>query len=142
MPETSSTIENDIADLEQKLQEKKAVLEQQKTEKELLHGLIGEKIKEHVPQYSAGTQSGQSDQAVPPVSSSPPIQTEPPSYLSQELKDKIQAIVKLVFDKNLDEGIKEAAKTGNMAVIDAFHDILVDELYDKLIEQRKIQKVN
>ena len=140
MPETSSTIEHDIAELEQKLQEKKAVLEHQKSEKELLHGLIGEKIKEHVPQYTPT--AGQASPSLPTTQPSVPLVVEPPSYLSQELKDKIQEMVKLVFDKNLDEGIKEAVKGGNMALIDAFHDILVDELYDQLIEKRKLQKVD
>ena len=63
------------------------------------------------------------------------------NYLSQELKDKIQEIVTLVFAKNLEEGIKEAAKSGNIALIDAFHDILVDELYDQLVERKKLDRV-
>lgn len=128
-----STIEHDIADLEKQLQEKKAALEHERSEKELLHGIVGERIQQHVPQYQPPLPS-----AVAPV----PQATEPPSYLDQELKDKIQTMVSIVFDKNLEEGIKEAAKSGNIAVIDAFHDILTDELYDQLIERRKLQKVD
>ena len=131
MPETPSTIEHDIAELEKQLESKKADLEHNKSEKEILHGIIGEKIKEQVPTYS------------PPLA--PSVQThtvhEPPSYLSQELKDKIQVIVDLVFSSNLEDGIREAAKSGNPAIIDAFHDILVDELYDQLVERKKIDKV-
>jgi len=41
----------------------------------------------------------------------------------------------------LDEGIKEAVKSGNIALIDAFHDMLTDELYDQLVERKKIDKV-
>lgn len=133
MPENPSTIEQDIADLERKLEEKKAVLEHEKSEKDILHGLIGEKVQEHVPDYKP---------QLPTAQGLAPTQTEPPSYLSQELKDKISEIVKLVFDKNLDEGIKEAAKSGNMAMIDAFHDILTDELYNQLIERKKLKKVD
>ncbi|MDP3792495.1 MAG: hypothetical protein Q8Q89_02070 [bacterium] len=135
MPETTeSTIQHDIAELERQLEEKKAVLGQERPEKEVFHEVIGERIQKHVPAYQPQSQT--------PVASQPVVnQVEPPSYLSQELKDKIQEIVKLVFSKNLDEGIKEAAKTGNMALIDAFHDILADELYNQLIEQRKLTKV-
>ena len=140
MPENPSTIEQDIADLERKLEEKKAVLEHEKTEKDVLHGIVGEKIQEHVPQYSPAV--GQTSPTLPTTQAPLSITTEPPSYLSQEFKDKIQEIVKLVFEKNLDEGIKEAAKTGNMHFIDAFHDILTDELYNQLIEKRKIPKVD
>ena len=133
MPEsTLSTIEHDIAELEKTLQEKKSALEQEKSEKEILHEIVGEKIQQHAPQYQ-------------PVPSLPqiqvPVAAEPPSYLSQELKDKIQEIVQIVFGKNLEEGIREAAKTGNIALIDAFHDILVDELYNQLIEKRKLDRV-
>lgn len=138
---SSSTIEQDIAELERKLEEKKSALEHEKSEKDVLHGLVGEKIQEHVPQYSPAA-GGQPASGLPTAQAPTPLATEPPSYLSQELKNKIQEIVKLVFDKNLEEGIKEAAKSGNMALIDAFHDILTDELYNQLIEKRKLQKVN
>ena len=132
MPETPSTIEHDIAELEKQLEAKKADLESEKSDKDILHGIIGEKIKEQAPTYQP--------QPVP----STPTHTvaEPPSYLSQELKDKIQTIVDLVFSKNLEDGIKEATKSGNAALIDAFHDILVDELYTQLVERKKIDKVD
>ena len=133
MPENVVTIEQDIAELERQLQEKKAVLGHEKHEKEILHEVVGEKIQQHIPNY-------QPQPSVPQTQT--PITAEPPSYLTQELKDKIQEIVNLIFAKNLDEGIKEAAKTGNMAFIDAFHDVLVAELYHQLIEQRKLQKVD
>ena len=132
MPEAPSTIEHDIAELEKRLEEKRAALGQEKSEKEILHEVVGEKIKEHVPTYSSSS---------PSVTIPPPTQVEPPSYLAQDLKDKIQSVVDLVFSKNLEEGIKEAAKSGNPAFIDAFHDILTDELYDQLIEKRKLDKV-
>ena len=103
MVETPSTIEQDIAELERKLEEKRAVLGQEKPEKEVFHEVVGEKIKEHVPGYSPiSKQSGLATQS--------PIQAiEPPSYLTQELKDRIQELVQLVFNKNLEEGIKKAA---------------------------------
>lgn len=132
MAETPSTIEHDIAELEKQLEAKKADLEHNKSEKEILHSIIGEKIQKHVPTY----------QPQPAPSSSTHIATEPPSYLSEELKDKIREIVDLVFSKNLEDGIREAAKSNNAAVIDAFHDILVDELYDQLVERKKIDKVD
>ena len=123
MPESSSTIEQDIAELEKQIEQKKATLEHDKSEKEILHDIVGQKIQTHAPQHQLTS-----------VQAPTSIATEPPSYLSQELKDKIQAMVQTVFSKSLDEGIKEAVKTGNIAVIDAFHDILTDELYEQLLE--------
>ena len=40
-----------------------------------------------------------------------------------------------------EKAIKNARAIGNPAIIDAFHDALVDELYDHLIERRKLQKL-
>ncbi len=130
MAEPSPTIEQDIADLEHKLQEKKAALEHEKSEKDILHGIVGEKIQEQVPQY------------LPTAKAPTPVTAEPSDNITQEIKDKVAEIVKIVFDKNLDEGIKEASKDGNMAVIDEFHDVLTNELYDQLIAQRKLPKVD
>src|SRR6186997_991085 len=112
MPETPSTIEHDIAELERQLEAKKSALEHEKSDKELLHGIVGEKIQEQVPQYIPDGK--QANSQLPTPQAPTPIATEPPSYLSQELKDKIQEIVQIVFSKNLDEGIIEVAKTGNM----------------------------
>ena len=38
------------------------------------------------------------------------------------------------------EAIKEAVKTNNAAVIDAFHDVLVDQLYEELLARQKVQQ--
>lgn len=131
MPETPSTIELDIADLEKQLESKKAALEHDKSEKEILHGIIGEKIEKHEPAHE------------PLLAPSGSVHvTESPSYLSGELKDKIQDLINLVFSGSLEEGIKEATKSGNPALVKAFHDILVDELYEKLVALKKIDKVD
>ena len=132
MPEAPSTIQRDIAELEKQLEEKKAALGREKPEKEVLHEIVGEKIQQYTPAYQP---------KLPSATAPAPQATEPPSYLSQELKDKIRAIVDLVFAKNLEEGIKEASRSGNAALIDAFHDMLTDELYDQLIEKRKLDWV-
>ena len=47
----------------------------------------------------------------------------------------------MVFNKSLEDGIKEVAKTNNAALIDAFHDVLVDELYNVLVERKKLEKL-
>lgn len=146
MVEMNSTIEQEIAQLEQQIAEKRSALEQEKagpelpSEKETLREVIGEKIQQSAPQY----------QPAPPVQSPPAkpkqdlsAQTDDTtlSYVLPELKDKVQELVNLVFNKSLDEGIKEAAKSNDAALIDAFHDVLVDELYNTLLERKKLEKV-
>ena len=142
MVENSSTIEQEIARLEQQLQEKKLALGDQETgaqetipsDKEILHEIVGEKIQE-----SAATQ-----QTIPPSDDTtvqPAPAVESPSYLTPELKDKIQQLINLAFNKSIDEAIKEASKTNNAALIDAFHDVIVDELYNSLIERKKLEVI-
>ena len=142
MVENSPSIEQEIARLEQQLQEKKLALGGQETEikeeipsdKEILHEIVKEKIRQNLPAAAPSAFGSQPSQPVAPL-------VEPPSYLNPELKDKIQQLVSLAFNKSIDEAIKEASKTNNAALIDAFHDVIVDELYNALIERKKLEKI-
>ncbi|MBI2669981.1 MAG: hypothetical protein HYX20_02480 [Candidatus Yanofskybacteria bacterium] len=134
-----NTIEQEIARIEHDLASKKAVLEQQKQsgaitemphEKETLREVVRE---QYAPPVLAP--------ASPPVASLSPPVIEPPSYLSSELKEKVQELVNIAFTSAIADAIKQAQATHNAALIDAFHDALVDELYNYLVERRKIQKL-
>ncbi len=140
---SSPSIEQDIASLEKQLQEKKDLLEHQGesvrptekpeatagAEKEILKTILGEKINQQMPAYQ-------------PRSSSPAVQPgDLPSYLDPVLKDKIDKLVSTIFATSLEDGIKQAIAENNPALIDAFHDILTDELYNTLLEKRKIEKI-
>ena len=134
MAESGATIEQEIAQLEKQLQEKRANLGQQPEQKEslpdkeILREVVGEKIQQHAPAY------------IPKPA--PQTQTDDTGSIPADLKDKIQELVNHVFKNSLDQGIKEAVKSKNPALIDAFHDVLVDQLYDALLERKKIEKVN
>lgn len=134
MTESENIIEQEIAQLEKQLQEKKANLGQQSeqkespSDKEILRDVIGEKIQQNTSVY------------VPKPA--PQTQTDDTSSIPADLKDKIQELVNHVFQSSLSQGIKEAVKLNNPALIDAFHDVLVDQLYDALLERKKIESVN
>lgn len=133
MIETGATIEQEIAELEKELQEKKANLGQQTEQKELpsdkemLRQVVGEKIQQNSLSY------------VPKPA--PQTQNNDDGSIPVELKDKIQEIINHVFRNSLDQGIKEAVNSKNPALIDAFHDVLVDQLYDTLVERKKVELV-
>ena len=147
MPELSQNAEQEIAELERTLAEKRAALEEQQKAgemeelphpKEVLRELIREKI--------ASTPGP----AVPPPAVPPPplakpklpkLPEETPSYELDELRPKVQELVEHAFQKSLDEAIKLAKATENSALIDGFHDIIVDELYDHLVETGKLEQV-
>lgn len=142
MPETN--LELEIAKIEKDLAVKRAALEQEKqngnpaelpTEKETLHEIVGRRIE-----------------SAPPLASQPlPVQTVPsvpapmlpgtPSYMSDELNPRVRTLIDVAFTKSIDKAIIEAKKTRNAALIDAFHDALVDELYQNLIDYRKLKKI-
>lgn len=135
MSETGITIDQEIAQLEKELREKRANLEQQPEQKELLpdkevlREVVGEKIQQNAPSYvPKPTPQTQTDDSA--------------SYLVGEMKEKIQELVNHVFQNSLDQGIKEAVKSNNPALIDAFHDVLVDQLYDALLERKKVDPIN
>lgn len=139
MSEVSQNAEQEIAELERVLADKRAALGKQKEageiekiphEKEILREALREKIAKAatpVPIPQPGT------------TSMPPAKTEPSSYFSDALRPKVDELVKVAFAKSLEEAISLAKATGNAALIDAFHDILVDELSSHLLEKGKIE---
>jgi hypothetical protein len=144
--EAPNSLEQEIAQIEQDLASKRAALEQQHQtgqipemphEKETLREIVGEKIvppSAGIPAPSAPTTPGV---GVPTGS----VGIEPPSYLSEELKTKVQELINTAFAKTIDDAIKQARATNNAALIDAFHDALVDELYNYLVERGKLKKL-
>ncbi len=131
MPEN---IQQEIAKLEQQLAEKRASLEKQAAEagqeapheKEVLRQVVGEQIQRHVPSYQPAPQKQQDDQS---------------SYNDPQLVDKVQELVNLAFNQSINDAVKKVVQSGNPALIDAFHDVLVDKLYDTLLERKKLEEV-
>ena len=119
MENTSVVIQQEIAQLEQRIKEKQSLLEQAGTnseavpEKELLHEAVGEQIQQQIPSYAPKTSSGS-------VAS---VTDDTPSYLLPELKDAVQDLVNLAFSKSISEAVQSVEKSNNGALIDAFHDV-------------------
>ncbi|MEK7583176.1 MAG: hypothetical protein AAB483_02125 [Patescibacteria group bacterium] len=124
----NSQLEQEIVQIEKDLATKReALLEQNKEmphEKEVLHSVVREKIHPSQPTALPTPAPSASPQAIPP-----------------ELHQKVQALVNVAFTKSIDEAIKEARATNNAALIDAFHDLLVDELYQHLVERGKLKQM-
>lgn len=141
--ENPTGLEQEIVDIERRLAEKKAALQQAQGEiasesvldKTVLHEVVGEKINEISPQSLPGSTS------VQPQSTLPPPISDPPSYLSDDLRHQVQELVNVAFTKSLVEAIKAVNKLNNPALLDAFHDVLVDQLYDTLVERGKLEKI-
>jgi len=148
MPEGSSNIHQEIAQIEQNLEAKKAELkERQETgeiqemphDKEILRETLHEKIipdpQQTTVQDDDQTEEDQKETTLP----SPKV--DMPSYTQPELKERVQKLVDTAFNKSLKEASEEARQTQNPALMDAFHDALVDQLYDHLVERGKLEKL-
>jgi len=62
------------------------------------------------------------------------------SYDNPDLKPTVDNLVSTVFEKNLDAAVDEVKSYDNPALLDAFHDALVDRLYDQLIQTGKLKQ--
>lgn len=65
---------------------------------------------------------------------------------AQQLKDEpkerqIELLIQMVFEKGVIEAVEVAKKLDNPYLLDEFHDALVDQLYNKLVEQGKLKQV-
>lgn len=149
MPELSLTSEQEIAQLERMLAEKKDLLGRQQTggvpveiphDKEMIREIVKEKLA-----VTPGTQLPPQQQTAAaqhqPVPQPAPQAHAVPSYASDDLHAKVQELIELAFSKSLDHAIDLAKATQNAALIDAFHDMMVDELYDHLVETGKLQRI-
>ncbi len=141
MAEQQPTIETEIAALEKTLAEKRAALQGRMAEggaEDTAHAK--EVIREALREKIAATPSAGTPPPPPPSSSAatPPPTIVPPSYLSDELKPKVQEFVNMAFEKSIEHAISLVKATNNPALIDAFHDVMVDVLHDELIRRGKL----
>jgi len=90
--------------------------------KQVLHQVVGERLGKPQPQ---STQS-----------------TPPAADLSSETQAKVDELLQRAMGHDLDKAISEARKNGDPLVIDAFHDKLVGDLYDRLVSEGKIKPLN
>ena len=138
-------IQEQIQNLEHQLQAKREELSRQHgsgeiselpEEKATLHEIVGERIGE-VPSVSPSVQIPTDDTQMQTI---PAPTIDPPSYLSEDLKSQVQELVNMTFEKGLDTAIERAKATKNAALIDAFHDAVVDELFAHLVERGKLKE--
>ncbi|MBU2101567.1 hypothetical protein KKH05_02510 [Patescibacteria group bacterium] len=98
-------------------------------ERDALHQVVGEKL---------GKESGGAP-ALPTSSSSQG--DDELSYESSELKPKVDELLNIAVSKDLDDAIKQAKSQGDPALLDAFHDAIVDKLYAQLVEGGKLKQI-
>lgn len=132
--EKTPKVHEEIIELEKKLAEKKKELREkegiEKHEKEIIKEIIREKIE-------------QPETFGPKPSTAPlPQVVKKAKEIEEEPKERqIQLLVDLAFEKGVSHAIDVARSLNSPYLLDEFHDTLVDELYNKLVEQGKLEKI-
>ncbi len=67
-----------------------------------------------------------------------------PPKLSEDtqktVQEKLQHLVDIAFERGLVEAIAAARKMHDPYILDAFHDALVDKLYNELVRRQKLDE--
>lgn len=76
----------------------------------------------------------------------PPAQQQIVVQKAQQIKGQskerqIQLLTEMAFEKGVIEAVEVAKHLDNPYLLDEFHDALVDELYNKLVEQGKLKAI-
>jgi hypothetical protein len=87
-----------------------------------VHAAVGEQIQQAMP-------------TVPPASPPPADAAQPDPALASSVQD----LVNIAFTQDLTQAITKAVQTGNPALIDAFHDVLADQLHQELLNRHKVE---
>jgi hypothetical protein len=127
----TNSFEQEVSEISKAIEARRDVIEKEHgiiEEKEIAREAIGEKLKEATPPSQSATQ--------------PPPQTVSPISLSESYLDTLdetnaQKVVSLI-EQMREKGIKKAvaeARENDPYVLDAFHDALVDKLYEELQER-------
>lgn len=143
MPENFSpnNLELEIQELQKRIEEKRRLLESESLvieEKQLVRESVSDIIKETFGPASGG--AGETYTPAPsPSSSASPVSAISPasSYLDTIDEETSQSLGNLVSDlpkKGLKKTISEA-QNFDAFTLDAFHDLLVDRLYEELKER-------
>ena len=140
---TGVSAEDEIRELEQKLAEKKRVLaeggavprEEKEVFREVMREHIGEKLPSPLP-------------ATPPPVSKPsagaplmPGIAPARNHADDAAREaKVAALVERAMTTSIESAIR-AAQAENPYLVDALHDRLADEYYEKLIQLRKLESL-
>ena len=141
---TNESLEEEIRELEQKLAEKKEQYkETSREEKEIFRDVLQEHIqhaRESVEEIGNKKESGET--TIPPAVSmhdyAAHISTPSGLHHGGEYQQEIEELVTIALAQGIMQAVRVARNTGNYRLLDDFHDALVDDYYEKMLQARKI----
>jgi seryl-tRNA synthetase len=125
IPSEINISEEEIDKIRKRIESQKGKVEEEKGREEK----IREEIKNHLQEL----------QQTPSFAAPVKERDELKEIKIMPKSQQIGALVSLVFDKGLPKAVSIAKSLDNPAILDEFHDILIDKYYEELIK-RKILK--
>jgi len=130
MPQPEAKPEQiEIQELKERIEELESQLEKEKVP-EKKEQIVKQEIKTYLRELQ------QTPVTAPPVA----VRDEAEEISKFPLNQQVGTLISLVFEKGLHEAISVAKALDNPAVLDEFHDTLVDRYYEELIK-KKILKI-
>lgn len=127
--QTSEALQSQITELERQLAEKRVEAGSDTSapyERAEVHAVVGKQIQQVMPSYQASA-------------SATPADASTPSWQDPALAGPVQELVNVAFTQGLQQAVDKAVKSGNPALIDALHDVIVDQLHQELLNRQKLQ---
>ena len=127
--QTSEVLEHQISELQRQLaaqRVEKGADTSAPYERVEVHAVVGEQIQQAMPSYQIPVPAPSDGSSVP-------------SWQDPALAGSVQGLVNVAFTQSLQQAINQAVKTENAALIDAFHDLLVDQLHQELLNRQKLE---
>ncbi|MAF20655.1 MAG: hypothetical protein CMI55_03160 [Parcubacteria group bacterium] len=123
LPDESVSKEQEVLELEKKLAEKKMELNKE---------VVSKKNEESEPEKETTPRPN-----IPPGK----VQQRVKQLKDTSKENQVKALCDLAFQKGLDFAVETAKNLDNAYVLDEFHDTLVDELREKLIQKGELKKL-
>ena len=141
MPDQESiqSLEEEIRILEEKLAARKV---EGKEEKEVFRDILKEHVesaKETVERHAPTDSSASAETpGAPSFNYGAQVQQKADDIREKEHHEQVEALVEIALTKGILEAVQVARHLGNPHLLDDFHDMLIDEYYEKLVQARKI----
>ena len=142
---SKNSIEAEIAELSQKIAEKRKQLESKSgivEDRELLKSAADEQINQNVtPPTTTGDTAQKTDTQTPAakaVAFDPAGGKSYLDYLDEESRDIVTTLVGVAFEKGVNEAIKQA-ELEEPFILDTFHDVLRDKVFKEMKDRGLIK---
>lgn len=122
--EISAKERPEIEELKKRIEKLEAQLRKEKVLEER-EKMVKQEIKTYLQEI----------QKMPPFAAPKRVRDEAKELAKFSPSEQVGALVALVFEKGLKEAISVAEALNNPAILDEFHDILIDHYYQILIEK-------